>query len=68
MNWQTIITELTDRAHGGITQVALSKKCGCGQSTISEIARGVILTPNANLGLKLVELHAELVKERRNTP
>jgi hypothetical protein len=62
IDWQIIITELTDRSRGGHTQTALAKQCKCGQSTISEIGSGEIETPNADIGLKLIELHAKLKK------
>lgn len=62
MDWQKIISELTDRSRGGYTQTALAKQCKCGQSTISEIGTGEIETPNANVGLKLIELHTKLKK------
>jgi transcriptional regulator with XRE-family HTH domain len=58
MDWKTLIAELTDRSKGGFTQAALAEKCGCGQSTISEIGRGIITSPNFELGQKLVALHA----------
>ena len=60
MNWIKIIAELTDRTKGGLTQTELAKRCGCGQSTISEIGRGEILSPNFELGQKLVALHAAM--------
>jgi transcriptional regulator with XRE-family HTH domain len=60
MNWNILIRALTNRERGGVTQVELARRCECGQSTISELARGVTSTPNANLGLKLLELHSEL--------
>lgn len=60
MDWKILISELTDRSRGGYTQTALAKLCECGQSTISEIGTGAIETPNANIGLKLLELHGKL--------
>ncbi len=62
MDWKIIISELTDRSRGGYTQSALAKHCDCSQSTISEIGTGEIKTPNANIGLKLIELHGKLKK------
>ncbi|KWE97904.1 MULTISPECIES: helix-turn-helix domain-containing protein [Burkholderia cepacia complex] len=61
MNWQTIVVKLTNRAAGGWTQVELAKLCDCGQSTISDLARGATEQPGADLALRLLELHGELM-------
>jgi transcriptional regulator with XRE-family HTH domain len=63
MDWQKIIIELTDRSIGGFTQAALAEICGCGQSTISEIGRGIISRPNADVGMKLLELRAKIINK-----
>lgn len=60
MNWQKLILDLTDRSRGGYTQSMLAQKCGCGQSTISDLRRGATTSPNANLGLKLIALSEEM--------
>ncbi|WP_041494496.1 helix-turn-helix domain-containing protein [Burkholderia sp. KJ006] len=60
MNWQTIVVTLTNRAAGGWTQLELAKLCECGQSTISDLARGATEQPGADLALRLLELHGEL--------
>lgn len=54
MNWTKI---LADIFAAGQTQMAVAEHCGCGQSTISELARGVTTKPSFDLGQKLIELH-----------
>ncbi|KVW77413.1 helix-turn-helix domain-containing protein [Burkholderia ubonensis] len=63
MNWQTIVEDLTNRAAGGWTQVELARRCGCGQSTISDLARGATEQPGGDLALRLLALHKKLKGE-----
>jgi predicted transcriptional regulator len=58
MDWQKIISDLSGF---GVTQKDMAAHCGCGQSTISEIGRGVIKNPAYNIGKCLVDLYAEKV-------
>ena len=60
MNFQKIIQELLD---GGMTQVEIAEHCDCRQSTISDIHTGKTQMPNFALGLALVELHKQRVKQ-----
>ena len=57
MNWQLIVDRLTNRARGGVTQLELARLCG---TVDHQLLRGVTERPNANLGLRLLELHAAL--------
>ncbi|MCR4471192.1 helix-turn-helix domain-containing protein [Burkholderia sp. SCN-KJ] len=51
---------LTDREHGGMTQAKLAEACDCGQRTISDLARGITKRPNADLGLRLLEIYKQI--------
>ncbi len=53
MDWQSLIKELQA---AGYTQVKLGAECGCAQTTISDLARGVTKTPGFTVGMKLMEL------------
>ncbi|WP_043418335.1 helix-turn-helix domain-containing protein [Cupriavidus basilensis] len=55
-----MVRELTDRKLGGFTQVELAKRCGCSQSVISDLKRGAVSVPNANVGLELLAAHRQL--------
>jgi transcriptional regulator with XRE-family HTH domain len=54
MNWTKLISELSG---AGISQSQMAKACDCGQSTISEISRGLIKVPNFDIGSRLLDLH-----------
>ncbi len=56
MNWIDLITQLN--AHG-LTQQQIAAACGCGQTTISEIAAGKTKEPRYGLGQKLIDLLAQ---------
>ena len=53
MDWKALITEL----HGlGLNQVQIAAACKCGQTTISELFRGVTSDPRHSTGEALKEL------------
>jgi transcriptional regulator with XRE-family HTH domain len=54
MDWKTLIAELIAM---GMTQPEIAARCGCGQTTISELYRGVTHEPRHSLGEKLRKLH-----------
>lgn len=56
MNWKNLIAELIAT---GMTQPEIAARCGCGQTTVSELARGVTAEPRWALGEKLKKLHAD---------
>lgn len=56
MDWKNLIAELIAN---GMTQPEIAARCGCGQTTVSELARGVTTEPRYTLGEKLKKLHAE---------
>jgi transcriptional regulator with XRE-family HTH domain len=56
MDWKNLIAELI--AHG-MTQVEVASRCGCKQTTISELSRGITSEPRYALGEKLKRLHAD---------
>lgn len=58
MDWKSIIADLSA---AGVNQTELARECDCGQSTISEISRGVIKEPSFRIGKRLIELHAAKV-------
>lgn len=62
MDWKKKTLEISDRSRGGLTHADIAKRCGCDRTTITKLATGAIQTPNADIGLKLIELHAELKK------
>lgn len=51
--WPTIIRGLTE---SGLTQPEISRLCGCGQSTISDLVRGATTDPRTSTGLMLLGL------------
>lgn len=51
--WSTIIRSLTG---AGLTQPEIAQFCGCGQSTISDLARGATTDPRTSTGLALLGL------------
>ncbi|RQU97784.1 helix-turn-helix domain-containing protein [Burkholderia cenocepacia] len=66
MDWQTLVKDLTNRSQGGMSQQALASLLLCGQSTISDLACGTTLSPSADLGLRLLDLHKALFTTREN--
>lgn len=61
MNWQSILSDLTD---WGLTQVQIAKKCGCTQSRISDLARNTDTTVSYQLGANLAALHKAEARKR----
>jgi len=59
MNWKKLLSELNEM---GMTQAVIAKECGCGQSTISELLRGITISPTFDLGNKLINLHVQKIK------
>jgi len=54
MDWKIIIAEIQEYGH--LTQPQIAEKCGCGQATISELARGETKHPRYPVGAALKEL------------
>lgn len=59
MDWKQLLEDL---AEAGWAQTRIAERCGVGQATISELARGVTKEPRYQLGAALHVLHAEVVK------
>lgn len=53
MDWKLLIAELQGY---GLTQPQIAAVCGCGQATISELARGTTKDPRHSLGESLRSL------------
>jgi predicted XRE-type DNA-binding protein len=55
MNWTSIISRLQER---GLSQAQIAAACGCGQATISDLARsgGGTKEPRFSLGKALIAL------------
>lgn len=54
MDWKRLLKELNA---AGVTQPRIAEFCGVGQSTVSELARGVTKSPSYDFGSKLVQMH-----------
>lgn len=54
MDWKIVIAEIQE--YGRLTQPQIAEKCGCGQATVSELARGVTEQPRHALGEALLAL------------
>jgi hypothetical protein len=63
MDWKKITFEISDRSRGGQTHAAIARQCKCDRTTITKLGTGAIKTPNANIGIKLLELHSKLLKQ-----
>jgi transcriptional regulator with XRE-family HTH domain len=61
MDWQSLIAELKARK---FTQEDIASICNCGQSTVSDLARGITKRPNFEIGQTLIALH----KSKRKAP
>ena len=64
--WQTIIKEI--KLASGLTQPEIANKCGCGQTTISELETGKTGDPRYTLGKSLLSLHRKHCGKRTKTP
>ena len=63
MQWKNIISDLKA---SGLTQMQIAEKCGCAQSTISEMATDVDRTPRFPIGAALLDLHKKVLKKRKS--
>jgi len=59
MNWKNLIADLIAM---GMTQAEIAARCGCKQTTISDLSRGAANEPRYALGEKLRKLHS--IKKR----
>ena len=53
VDWTALISELQSL---GMTQQQMASNCRCGQSTISELAKGVTKDPRHSIGQALLRL------------
>jgi predicted XRE-type DNA-binding protein len=60
MNWNQLIKDIQDT---GFSQVQIATHCGCGQATISELARGITVQPSYAIGQALVALHKRVLRK-----
>lgn len=58
MDWKNIIAEI--QSHGKLTQPQIATKCGCGQATVSDLAKGNTEQPRHSLGVALLALLDEV--------
>ena len=65
MNWKTLIAELIA---SGMTQAEIAARCGCKQTTVSELFRGITTDPRYALGEKLKKLHAAKKRSANRQP
>lgn len=65
MDIKQIISELN--TIGRLPQWEIASKCGCSQSTVNKLLNGKVSMNAASHGtiVKLIELHAKLVKNRK---
>lgn len=54
MDWKIIIADI--QRHGKLTQPQIAEKCGCGQATVGDLARGNTEQPRHSLGEALLAL------------
>ena len=64
MNWAELISRLQE---AGLSQPQIARRCGCAQSTISDLASGNTKDPRFSIGKALVEL-AETKPNQPQTP
>lgn len=62
MQWKNIISDLKA---SGLTQMQIAEKCGCAQSTISEMATDDARIPSFPIGAALLDLHKKSIKKRK---
>ncbi|MBT2299234.1 helix-turn-helix domain-containing protein [Variovorax paradoxus] len=53
MSWQSIIADIQKR---GLSQAQIATACGCGQATISDLAKGSSKEPRHALGESLLKI------------
>ena len=61
MQWKNIISDLKA---SGLTQMQIAEKCGCAQSTISEMSTDGNRIPSFPIGAALLDLHKKHLKKR----
>jgi len=54
MDWKIVIADI--QRHGKLTQPQIAEKCGCGQATVSDLAKGHTEQPRHSLGQALLAL------------
>lgn len=62
MDWKNILADL--RA-AGWTQKDIAAKCGCAQTTVSDLATGKTDQPVYSIGERLTALHKAMSRRRR---
>jgi transcriptional regulator with XRE-family HTH domain len=62
MDIQLIVNEILET---GLTQTDVATRVKCSQATISDLARGLQTTTKIDIGLRILELHAEVVKSSK---
>jgi predicted transcriptional regulator len=62
MQWKNIISDLKA---SGLTQMQIAERCGCAQSTISEMSTDGDRTPSFPIGAALLDLHKKTLKKRK---
>lgn len=53
--WKNLITEIKQMT--GYSQGEIASRCGCGQSTISDLLAEKTKGPRYDLGQKIIQLH-----------
>lgn len=56
IDWSSVVGAL---AKAGVSQQEIAHHCGCGQTTISDLARGGTQSPRARLAFALLRLAAQ---------
>lgn len=62
MDWKTLIEDLRK---AGVKQDEIAAKCGCKQSSISDLATGTTTLPNYKIADALRELHRKVMRQQR---
>lgn len=65
MDWKSLIAELQAF---GLSQGVIAERCRCGQSTISELSKGVTKDPRHSIGEALRRLVEEKRAEKQAAP
>ena len=63
MQWKNIISDLKA---SGLTQMQIAERCGCAQSTISEMSTDGDRIPSFPIGAALLDLHKKRIKKRKS--
>lgn len=62
MDWKSILADLKA---AGRTQKDIATKCGCAQTTISDLATGKTDQPAYSIGERLMALHKSATRRRK---